>query len=1200
MSRRKTTRSMPVGAASDKTAARRAIMVLGMHRSGTSAATRVLNLLGVELGSRLMPPAPDNPTGFWEHLDAVEIHDRLLGNLGRSWDDFRPLPADWLHSAPAQHAEQQIQQLIRSEFSDTPLWAVKDPRLCLFVPLWERVLRSLGIEPCALIVLREPAEIARSLHERNAIPAALGEALWCRYTAEAIRSGVRHRHAELHYPRLLQDWRGEMQRLESTFALDLDWSEPAMQRIDAFLHPARTGSDDVFDLTPLQGDRVSPVLSDSEVDLERLADAADAALAQIVREPLAYAEAEYLQVERARFGEAGQRAQRRLEEATGWAQRLENELAGLQREHERVTAWAQSLQHELQDRTATVAALQQESVRQREHIGQLGDQLASLRRQLDQVLQSRSWAITRPLRVINRVLHGEWPLLRAGLQRHRERARPAASMRAESMHRTDSTRAPWRGYVGTFVERVYRALPVSGKRKRQLKGWFFRLTGPLFSGTATYRRWQAHRRTHDRDAAQLPVDAAAFTQPDVSPGSADPKFQELWRADGTREWLDYATVRARIDGIRQQQRESKNPAPYPMISIEPHQVVEAAAKIRLPEAPAQPDVTILIPVFNHLSTTLECLTSIAEHSSASSPTFEVLVANDGSTDATAQLLATIPNLRLVNQPANLGFLRNCNAAATHAHGRLLLLLNNDVQVTAGWLAALVGCLESSPDIGAAGPRVVYPSGWLQEAGTRLLRDGSSEMIGLNDLPQLPRYRYSRDVDYCGGACLLLRRADFDRLRGFDECFAPAYCEDSDLCMRLRAEGRRIVYCADATVVHRLSTTSDSIPGDYKLRCIARNLTTFSSRWQADLDRLDSVRTVAFYLPQFHPIAENDRWWGTGFTEWTNVARARPNFVGHDQPRLPADLGYYDLRLPEVMEKQAALAKRYGLGGFCYYYYWFAGRRLLERPIESMLANARPAFPFCLCWANENWTRRWDGEDHDVLMAQQHSDQDDEAVIRDLIRYFRSPHYIRIGGRPLIAVYRVALFPDFKRTAALWRQVCRDEGIGEIYIAHVESFEMVSAGVRPEDVGCDAAIEFPPHGMAEPYPLTAPLLNPNFQGAVADYRDLAVRYATRDPPSYKRFPGVATGWDNTARRQNNSYCFEHATPGAFQAWLETAIERTKQQFSGDERLLFINAWNEWAEGAYLEPDQRFGHAYLQAHANACEAAHLMRYDRYSLG
>jgi len=419
-------------------------------------------------------------------------------------------------------------------------------------------------------------------------------------------------------------------------------------------------------------------------------------------------------------------------------------------------------------------------------------------------------------------------------------------------------------------------------------------------------------------------------------------------------------------------------------------------------------------------------------------------------------------------------------------------------------------------------------------------------------------------------------------------------------MRLRAEGKRIVYCGEATVLHHLSVTSDALPSEYKLNCIAQNLDTFTSRWREQLDALDTVRTIAFYLPQFHPIPENDLWWGRGFTEWTNVSKAQPNYVGHYQPRLPADLGYYDLRLPEVLEKQAELARRYGISGFCFYYYWFAGHRLLERPIEQMLANAKPDFPFCLCWANENWTRRWDGQEHELLMAQKHSDEDDLAVIHDLMRYFRQPNYIRIHGKPLILVYRTTLFPDFKRTASLWRETCRKEGIGEIYIAQVESFELATSGATPEQFGCDASVEFPPQGMAEPIALPGEQLNPDFQGAVADYRDIAVTYATRELPPYKRFMGVMPGWDNTARRQHNSFCFDAATPGTFQAWLETTVERTKQQFSGDERIVFINAWNEWAEGAYLEPDRRFGHSYLQAHANALDADKLARYNKYSLG
>ena len=227
------------------------------------------------------------------------------------------------------------------------------------------------------------------------------------------------------------------------------------------------------------------------------------------------------------------------------------------------------------------------------------------------------------------------------------------------------------------------------------------------------------------------------------------------------------------------------------------------------------------------------------------------------------------------------------------------------------------------------------------------------------------------------------------------------------------------------------------------------------------------------------------------------------------------------------------------------------------------------------------------------MAQAHSETDDENVIRDLIRFFRDHRYIRVDGRPLLLVYRVLLFPDFAATAKRWRRICRDEGVGEIYIVMVESFELVHKGAKPDVYGCDAAVEFPPQGLAEPKSPSGDIINPEFVGHVADYRDLAVRYATREMPDYKRFLGVMPGWDNTPRRQDNSFCFEHASPGAFQAWLEEAIDQTRRQYAGDERLVFVNAWNEWAEGAYLEPDRMFGHSYLQAVANALDATALLR-------
>ena len=351
----------------------------------------------------------------------------------------------------------------------------------------------------------------------------------------------------------------------------------------------------------------------------------------------------------------------------------------------------------------------------------------------------------------------------------------------------------------------------------------------------------------------------------------------------------------------------------------------------------------------------------------------------------------------------------------------------------------------------------------------------------------------------------------------------------------------------------------------------------------------SVRLIAFYLPQFHPIPENDDWWEPGFTEWTNVSKAVPNFEGHYQPRLPKDIGFYDLRIVEVMEQQAALARHYGVHGFCYHYYWFAGRRLLEMPIERMLATGKPDFPFCLSWANEPWTRRWDGWEGDILVAQRHQAGDDLEVMRDVIRYFRHPNYIRIDGKPLFLVYRIGLFPDIQSTVRNWREFCREEGVGEVYLAMIGSFEHKFADVDPAVHGMDAIVEFPPH---IPYEVGIDVpgrkLNPNYDGMVQSYVEIVEGHLEMDIPDHiTKFRGVLPDWDNTARRQDSSVIFHGSSPGAYQKWLHAVMEQTCDRYAGDKRLVFVNAWNEWAEGAYLEPDRRYGYAYLQATRSALE-------------
>jgi lipopolysaccharide biosynthesis protein len=343
--------------------------------------------------------------------------------------------------------------------------------------------------------------------------------------------------------------------------------------------------------------------------------------------------------------------------------------------------------------------------------------------------------------------------------------------------------------------------------------------------------------------------------------------------------------------------------------------------------------------------------------------------------------------------------------------------------------------------------------------------------------------------------------------------------------------------------------------------------------------------VAFYLPQFHPIPQNDAWWGEGFTEWANVARALPQFEGHAQPRLPGTLGFYDLRLPQVMRRQMELAHQYGIGAFCSYFYWFGGERLLEQPLLQWLEDPSLDLPLCLCWANENWSRRWDGRADDLLIWQRHSPEDDLAFIAHVARWLRDPRYLRVQGKPLLLVYRPGLLPDPKATAARWRTWCREAGIGEIQLAYVQSFDRVD----PRDIGFDAAVEFPPNNTT-PAPITARqrLLDPDYQGDVHDWRELARHAMTQPDPPYLRYPGVNPGWDNEPRRSDKGRVFAHASPRGYRDWLRQAIAVARRR-QPDQPLVFVNAWNEWAEGAVLEPDARLGHAWLQATRDALRGA-----------
>lgn len=346
-----------------------------------------------------------------------------------------------------------------------------------------------------------------------------------------------------------------------------------------------------------------------------------------------------------------------------------------------------------------------------------------------------------------------------------------------------------------------------------------------------------------------------------------------------------------------------------------------------------------------------------------------------------------------------------------------------------------------------------------------------------------------------------------------------------------------------------------------------------------------VKLISFYFPQFHNIEENDRWWGSGFTEWTNVKKGQPHFIGHLQPKVPSTLGYYNLSDQSTAEAQAEMAKKYGIFGFCYYYYWFSGKKLLDMPLNRMLKTGRPDFPFCICWANENWTRRWDGLDNEILIKQSHLPEDNINLIKELAPIFLDRRYIRIKGKPLFIVYRADRFLDLKKTISTWRDYCRKNGVGEIHLSMVQSF-----GIKnPVDYGFDSALEFPPHNITgQPNQKdNLQIINKDFFGTIYDYKTMSSFFTNKKYPAYKLFKGVCPAWDNSARRKNNPLIFINSSPENYQKWLESTINISRSNNDPEEKLVFINAWNEWGEGCYLEPDKDNGDEFLVATKKALE-------------
>jgi lipopolysaccharide biosynthesis protein len=354
-----------------------------------------------------------------------------------------------------------------------------------------------------------------------------------------------------------------------------------------------------------------------------------------------------------------------------------------------------------------------------------------------------------------------------------------------------------------------------------------------------------------------------------------------------------------------------------------------------------------------------------------------------------------------------------------------------------------------------------------------------------------------------------------------------------------------------------------------------------------------ARAIAFYLPQFHPIPENDEWWGKGFTEWTNTAKAKPLYRDHYQPHVPADLGFYDLRLPETRIAQAQLARKHGIEAFCYFHYWFAGKRILDRPFNEVLASGQPDFPFCLCWANQTWSGVWHGAPDRILIEQTYPGREDHRRhFETLLPAFSDRRYLTVDGKPLFVIYNPSRLPDSVRVSDYWRELAIKSGLAGLYLVA----ENRHADWDPRRSGFDATVivRLPPI-RREWVPWSQPL--DKLKGKCLDwlgrptvylYDEIIDSLLTGPVPGIESFPCVIPNWDNTPRSGANGLVLHGATPDGFRRQVRRALHRMRD-VPNEHRIIFVKSWNEWAEGNHLEPDLKFGLGYLEALRDELTAA-----------